>query len=344
MARIAHALEKAFPRAQFVIVPGNNDDPCGDYRAAPGDAYFKYLAHLWAPLVNRNGAAPQFERSFAQYGWYTARLPLHGVHIIALDSVYWSIVYRPCSGAQPGAPQRERQWFAQQLRSLPAGTRAIVVMHIPPGVDAHSTLLTHRLLVVPFWRDQSAVAFTHVLQANSDRIAFAIAGHEHRNDFRLFGGVPMLIAPAVSPVYHNNPSFVELDTASDGSLRDYRLFSYDEESGVWQRGDSFDSVYGVSGFSARSLASIHARLRDDEGLRVRWARFFQAGSDDRDITTGTWRTYWCAQTQLAGAFIPCAGLQDRVQILPIAAGIAAAVVVALLALLAVRLGRARRRA
>src|SRR5579884_1808783 len=31
-ARIAHAFDTAFPHAQFVIVPGNNDDPCGDYR------------------------------------------------------------------------------------------------------------------------------------------------------------------------------------------------------------------------------------------------------------------------------------------------------------------------
>ncbi len=75
MARIAKTFDAAFPQAQFVIVPGNNDDPCGDYRATPGTRYFASLARIWEPLVNRNGAAPQFQRDFAEYGWYTARVP-----------------------------------------------------------------------------------------------------------------------------------------------------------------------------------------------------------------------------------------------------------------------------
>ncbi|HLI94806.1 MAG TPA: metallophosphoesterase [Candidatus Baltobacteraceae bacterium] len=343
MARIAHAFDHAFPHAQFVIVPGNNDDPCGDYRATPGDAYFRYVAHVWAPLVNRNGAAPQFERTFGQYGWYAARLPLHDERVIALDTVYYSIVYRACSGGHPDAPQRQLRWLATQLRTLPAGTRAMLVMHIPPGVDAKSTLITHRLLVVPFWREQTAAAFVRVLRKYDARITLAIAGHEHRNDFRSFGGVPMLVAPAVSPVYDNNPSFAQLDVGNNGDLRDYTLFSYDEMDGGWERVDTFDRVYRASGFSARSLASIHARLRDDESLRRKWAQFYMARSVGSDITLGTWRTYWCAQTQFGPGFVPCAGLQRRVEVLPIAAGVAAAVLIAVIALLAVRLGRARRR-
>jgi predicted phosphodiesterase len=335
MWRIARAFDAAFPRAQFIIVPGNNDDPCGDYRVTPGTPYFAF--------VDRNGAAPQFERTFAQYGWYTARLPLRGVHLVALDSVYWSIVYRACGGEHPDAPQRELRWLANQLRALPKGERAILVMHIPPGVDGHSTLMTHRLLVVPYWREDAASAFTRLLQNAQGRIPFAIAGHEHRNDFRLFGGVPILVAPSVSPVYHNNPAFLELDVAADGTLNDYRMFAYDEFEDGWQNVNAFDSLYGVGAFSAGTLAWIHDRLRTDTTLRAMWARFFMSGSGYREITSGTWRTYWCAQTTLASAFIPCAGLQDRVQVLPIAAGIVAGAAV-LLAVLGVRLARARRRA
>ncbi|HKU69137.1 MAG TPA: metallophosphoesterase, partial [Candidatus Baltobacteraceae bacterium] len=140
MGRIVRTFNRAFPRAQFVIVPGNNDDPCGDYRATPGSPYFARIAHLWAPLVNRSGAAPQFEKTFAQYGWYEARLP-HGLRALAVDSVYWSIVYRRCAGYHPDAPQRELRWLAQSIDALPKTARALLVMHIPPGVDAQSTLL-----------------------------------------------------------------------------------------------------------------------------------------------------------------------------------------------------------
>lgn len=343
MARIAQAFDAAFPHAQFIIVPGNNDDPCGDYRATPGSPYFKYLAHLWAPLVNRNGGAPNFERSFAQYGWYTARLP-NGERAIALDTVYWSLVYRRCGNYHPDAPQRELSWFARTLDRLPASARAIVVMHIPPGVDGHSTLLTHRLLVVPFWRGDIAASFTKILARHSAAIPFALSGHMHRNDFRLLGNVPILLAPSVSPVYDNNPAFLRLDIDAEGGLQDYEPFIYDEFGGSWEREPGFDETFGANGFSVTAFTAVHERLRTDADARRAWARWFMAGAGYREISAGTWRTYWCAQTELAAGYVACAGLQRRVEVLPIAAGAAAVLVLAFAALLAVRLRRGRRRA
>jgi len=35
MRRVEQAFARAFPKAQFLITLGNNDDPCGDYRTAP---------------------------------------------------------------------------------------------------------------------------------------------------------------------------------------------------------------------------------------------------------------------------------------------------------------------
>lgn len=343
MGRIVRTFNAAFPRAQFVIVPGNNDDPCGDYRVTPGSPYFARIAHLWAPLVNRNGAAPQFEKDFARYGWYTARLP-HEMRVVALDSVYWSIVYRRCANYHPDAPARELRWLGQSLDALPKDARAVLVMHIPPGVDGQSTLLTRRFLIVPFLQQQYASAFVKAIGKRRQRIAFAIAGHVHRNDFRLFGGVPMLVAPSVSPVYDNNPAFLQLDVTSTGVLQDYTLFDYDEWPQAWESQASFDQTYGVPEFSASALAALHARLGSDPDLRARWGRMFMSGSGYRQIDSGTWRTYWCAQTELPNSFAACAGVQQRVALLPIIAGAAGAAVLALLAFLAVRLARARRAA
>lgn len=340
MSRIARTFDRAFPHAQFLIVPGNNDDPCGDYRATPGSPYFAYLAHLWAPLVNRNGAAPAFEKDFAKTGSYVARLP-GGLRAIALDSVYWSIVYRSCGNYHSDA-QRELAWFTQSLDALPAKSRAVVLMHIPPGVDAHSTLITHRLLVVPFMREDFAESFTRTLAHHAGVIAFAIAGHTHRDDFRSLGNVPMLLAPSVSPVYDNNPAFLRLDVGEDGTLQDYQPFFYDEWSGDWESESSFDQTFGVQAFTVPALTTIHERLRTDRDLRARWARWFMAGTGYREISSGTWRSYWCAQTELTPGYIECAGLRRRVELLPLAAGVAAVVLISL-AFLALRLGRARRR-
>jgi sphingomyelin phosphodiesterase acid-like 3 len=331
MQRIVTAFNAAFPRAQFVIVPGNNDDPCGDYRATPGDAYFKYIAHLWAPLVNRGGAAPRFERDFGENGWYTERLPGTRVQFIALDSIYWSIVYRPCTNASPNAPRKELQWLSHSLTALPANRRAVIVMHIPPGIDPYSTLLAHRLLVVPFLRPEASAAIVRVFAKDRSEIAFAVAGHMHHADFRIFGGVPMLLAPSISPVYDNNPAFMRLDVLANGTLQDYRTYEYGEDAQSWEDGGTFDESFGVTAFNGASLAQIHQRLSRDEALRQQWARLFVSGSGYRTITSGTWRTYWCAQTQLGDAFVSCAGLGRRLQLLPVAGGVAAAIVLALLA-------------
>lgn len=342
MTRMAHAFDAAFPRAQFVIVPGNNDDPCGDYRATPGSPYFRQFARVWAPLVNRGGAAPNFERDFARYGWYSARLPIRGVRVFALDTVYWSIVYRRCANYHPDAPQRELAWLQRSLQRLAPVERAILVMHIPPGVDPTSTMLTQRFLVVPYWQQPKLNAFVRMVIAHDAQIPLAIAGHTHRSDFRLIASVPLLLAPAVSPVYQNNPAFLRLDVGAGGTLRDYTMFDYDPSSG-WQRENSFDRTFGVRDFTARSLAAIHTRLRADLDLRYTWSELFVSGSPYLVIDANTWRTYWCAQTELSAGFVACAGLQRRTQVLPVAAGVAAAIVIALLALLAVRLGRQRRR-
>ena len=329
MARIVQTFNAAFPRAQFVIVPGNNDDPCGDYRATPGDPYYAYLAHLWAPLVNRNGAAPDFERDFATYGWYSARLPGKAVNVIALDSVYWSFVYRSCSGIHANAPQRELQWLGQSLATM-RDARVIVVMHIPPGDDAMSTLETHRLFVVPFLQPQATATLLGILHRYGSTISFVITGHVHRSDFRLLGGVAMLVVPAVSPVSYSNPTFLRLDIGANGTLRDYTPFYYDFRTREWNNAVSFDRAYGVTSFSPSALAAIHQRLGTDDDLQGRWANIAVSNSGYSDVNSRTLRVYWCAQTEVGERFSNCSGVRRRIQTVIIAFIVAAAVVVAAL--------------
>ncbi|HTA37866.1 MAG TPA: metallophosphoesterase, partial [Candidatus Acidoferrales bacterium] len=50
MRTIERGFEQAYPKAQFAIVLGNNDDPCGDYRSPIDGSYLKELVNIWAPL------------------------------------------------------------------------------------------------------------------------------------------------------------------------------------------------------------------------------------------------------------------------------------------------------
>jgi sphingomyelin phosphodiesterase acid-like 3 len=341
MRSVEQSLAKAFPRSQFLVVLGNNDDPCGDYRSAPGSAYQKSLAKLWEPLVNRNHAAPDFGASFPQ-GYYSATLPLPALRAVALDDVYWSVLYGEC-GKIAGDPSRaELDWLARTLAHTPKGTRALLVMHVPPGIDADATIITHRLMVIPYLRSNHEERFLAIVRARAKDVAFALAGHEHRNDFRLFGGIPFLIVSSISPVYDNNPSFLRLNVEPDGTLRDYTAYAYDASRRTWSPEFDFDHVYGTQDFTAATLQAAHARIEDDRRVRAAWESGYMAGAPNGVIDESNWRTPWCAQMQNGRAFSECAHLRRRLLVLPIAAGLLLIVVVAAIVLIITRLGGRRR--
>ena len=342
MQRIANAFNQTFPNAQFIIVLGNNDDPCGDYRASPGTAYLAQLAKIWAPLVNRHGAAPHFVRDFSNLGAYTAQLPLRGLRAIAMDDVYGSLLYRSC-GRSAGDPSRAQlQWLAHSLESAPAGSRSVVVMHIPPGVDPSSTLLAHRFLIVPYLRADWQTDLLRTLAQHRESIAFGIAGHQHRNAFRLPSGVPMLIAQSVSPIYGNNPGFLLLQVSPNGTLHDYRQYGYDEETASWMQDLDFDRTFDAHAFTAPELAILQKRIASDQSVRAAWAAGQVNGSRHRDINASTWRVFWCAQSMFGPGYARCAGAQNRAALLPVAAGVVAALLILGVFVFGIWLARRRR--
>ncbi|MFN2448340.1 MAG: metallophosphoesterase [Candidatus Baltobacteraceae bacterium] len=320
MSDIARAFNTAFPRAQFVLALGNNDDPCGDYRAAAGTPYLSAVARAWEPLVNRHGASPAFARDFSNTGYYTALLP-GGVRMVVLDDVYWSLFFRPCRrGVNAGNAQMG--WLDQTLRSLKPGESAVPLMHIPPGVDAVSTLLAQRFVIVPYWRADARVRFTRELARFASRIPFALAGHTHRTDFRLAGSTPLLIAAAISPIYSNNAAFMTLAVGARGALENYHVFSFDPRSGDWQQTFAFNRAYGVHGFNLKDVLRVHERIESDPALRRVWELSTVSNSDAWYSVRASWTAHWCAQTAVGGQYSACAGDQRRTAVLPVLAGMA----------------------
>ncbi|MDQ2992571.1 MAG: metallophosphoesterase [Candidatus Eremiobacteraeota bacterium] len=229
MRRIADAFDRAFPRAQFVLAVGNNDDPCGDYRVGSDTTYLERLAAIWTPLVNRGGVAPGFAQQFARGGYYTVALPGH-TRAIVLNSVLWSWRAEECSPFPPGSGADEMQWLAKTLAEREPGERLFIAMHIPPGVDAYSTSLIQGIAVVPFLAHDSNQAFISTVARYRERISAIVAGHEHSDDKRIVGGVPLLVVSSISPIYGNAPSFDALDVNVRGiaHLRTYAL-----KNGAW---------------------------------------------------------------------------------------------------------------
>ena len=309
MTALAKRFDAAFPHAQFVIALGNNDSACGDYLAPVGGPFLAATAKAWAPLVNRRGAAPDFAARFARDGGYAARLPLPGLRIVVANDVFESLRYgASCAQSQNGAAQTLAR-FRSDLRAAGPRDRNWVLFHIPPGIDAFSTNLTHHLAVVPFLRPNARESLDAAIGDAGDRVVLAIAGHTHKFAYRILSGagripVPMLLVPSISPIFYNGPSFLELTIANDGTVS--RVVETSYFAGSWQVAGDLGKL-GVRRFSALELASLQARLAHDSALRTAFSHLYSGGGPP-EINEGNWRSYWCAAANFsASAFKACTG-------------------------------------
>ena len=206
---IAHAFDRVFPHAQFILTLGNNDSNCGDYGVGPNSPFLRDVARAWAPLVNRANAAPSFLQTFPRDGFYTATLPVGKIHAVIIDDVFWSPRYR--SGCGP-ASDASTAMLKQLDHALPRSTqRSWLFLHIPPGIDAFSTThLTHRLAVVPFLDPLPRAELVAIAGDPARHVALIVAAHTHKFAYRIVNAsgadpVPMLLVPAVSPMFGNAP-------------------------------------------------------------------------------------------------------------------------------------------
>jgi len=294
MASIARQFGRTFPRARFLIALGNNDDPCGDYRSSYASPYLRALAKIWAPLVDRNDAAPGFARDFSTDGAYVAALPIANLRVVVVNSVYWS--WRANAACSPAAAGNvEFAWLDRTLAATPAGERNLIVMHVPPGIDGYSTAFVHGAVTVPFLHPADSARLIAALANPGNRVDAALAGHAHELELRALDDVPMLVVPSISPIYGRAPSFFVATMAANGTLADYTAEIYDYATASWRSAYDFNRVFGVHGIDARSIAAIHARMTG--GWRPPAA-----------IQTSTDRYARCAQTEMTAArFDACTG-------------------------------------
>lgn len=291
---IAQRLDRAFPHAQFILALGNNDSGCGDYALAPDATFLRAVAAAWGPLINRRGAAPGFMRTFVRDGFYTATLPVAGLHAIVLDDVYWSPRYHAACGKGGNVVNASFTEVESALRATPG--HLWVLFHIPPGVDTFSTaLISKRTVIVPFMRPDLRDRFTADL--SDKHIALAVAGHTHKFAYRVIDAtgpnpVPMLLVPAISPIFGNKPAFLTADVTGDGSLRHVEVTSF--KRGRWIDIGGMRSL-GVDAFTGKALVDLQARLGANPSLRPAFERLYNAGAPS-EINERNWPIYWCAAT------------------------------------------------
>lgn len=307
MVELARRFDAVFPHAQFVIALGNEDSDCGDYGIAPNSAFLRVVTKAWAPLVNRHGAAPDFERTFPRDGFYTARLPIPGVRAVVVDDAFWSPVYHNGCGRGDPTPGTVAELVAALSPNL--AERRWLVMHIPPGTDVSSTMrLTRHLAIVPFLRPDPREALISSISDPARHVELVVTGHIHRFGYRIVAAesaapIPVLVSPAISPIYGNASSFLTADVAPDGRIRN--LEEHSRVDGRWRDIGGLRDL-GVSEFSGSALVGFHRRLAHSANLRAAYFRLYVGGVSLRDMDESNWRSYWCAATEFtATGFRDC---------------------------------------
>jgi sphingomyelin phosphodiesterase acid-like 3 len=300
MAFLAFEFNARFPRAQFVITIGNNDGYCGDYRSTPDSQFLAHMAQAWAPLVDRNRAAPDFVRTFETGGYYTATLPTRVPgKIVAVNSVVWSAIYENGCGVRGSDPGRDEFSWLKLAAAPPPGGYRWFLSHIPPTIDAYDSVQAH--LPIGFLHDRDAAQLLDLIVNAPGHTPEAIVGHTHHSSFAIFGqgpgAVPGLVLPSISPVQGNNPAFVAATVEqSTGRILDASTYALllGASSPVWTRLYSFRSAYGLTAFDAPSLEMLQADLIADRRIRASFSAYYTSFSLHGGIDPATWAWYWCA--------------------------------------------------
>jgi hypothetical protein len=176
-----------------------------------------------------------------------------------------------------------------------AAERVWLLYHIPPGLDGYATLRQGSCpdTMIPMWDEAHAGAFFALLRRYADIVPASFAGHTHMDDFRLIGDAGgryafVLITPAVSPIFGQNPGF--------------RIASYDDEGGIvdqtthglanlpqasfasggaqpeWRTEYSFTRLWSLPRVDLPSLGRLYSLITDVPEERERWRVVFPVSS------------------------------------------------------------------
>jgi sphingomyelin phosphodiesterase acid-like 3 len=309
IAYLALEFNAAYPGAQFVITLGNNDGYCGDYASTPESPFLAHMVQAWAPLVNRNGRAPDFSETFWHAGYYVASLPLRAPsQAVIVNSVYWSTKYTNMCGlpnTNPGAT--EMDWLRATVNAPFVGNR-VFLTHIAPGMDPYASMKSGK--PVSLLHDAETQQLIDILAGANAHASALIAGHTHHPSFEIVGQssgapVPMMVVPSISPVQANNPAFSVVDVSADtGAIADFTTYALHlpllgaPAPATWSREYAFDAAFGLNAFDATNLATLQMYLAGDPVKRASYVAYYNSQSPVGSIDAAGWPWYWCSDVNL----------------------------------------------
>jgi sphingomyelin phosphodiesterase acid-like 3 len=325
MQFLALQLRKRYPSTKVFLTPGNNDDECGNYSIEAGGRFLHDTADLVRNLAHGDD---QMRASWESLGSFEVAHPtLRGVRIISLNSIFFSEKYQAekfndnCAVVPSGGPKEAFAWLEARLSEAEAAHQKVWLMfHIPPGVDGFSTVEQYQNVakgkpageqvctsaIVPMWVPEWTSRFDSLLEKYRTTVTVALAGHTHTDDFRVIDSSSsdppyVLINPAISPIYNQNPAFRTATYSKDGSLLDASVYyltnlTYASSTtpGEWQVEYTFSKQWKMSRIDGANLAALYGRIKSDENARNQWMKLYNTSSSAAYLPAGATPGLTCA--------------------------------------------------
>ena len=183
-------------------------------------------------------------------------------------------------------------WLERNLAAAAQANQKVWLMfHIPPGIDGYASAMKHQTQVrsgeadnatacgnaiVPMWVPAWTAQFDTLLARYHSTVVAGFAGHTHSDDFRLIGDEGkerrfILINPAISPVYQQNPGFRVVSYRSNGTVTDqstYYLTNLKSASnklkGRWKREYTFTRKWKTRELNAASLGRLYSEVTESD--------------------------------------------------------------------------------
>ncbi|RDD47884.1 Acid sphingomyelinase-like phosphodiesterase 3a [Trichoplax sp. H2] len=259
-------LVEAFPATPVFPAIGNND-MIGDYIIPVNSQWYETIFSMWSALIlcpfcpDRLRPITSFNairETFLQGGYYKVEIYDGKLAIISLNTLYWDTeaLKRSSIPAEKffHAADQQLAWFRLQLEIASNKSQSVIIEgHVPPGVD---TYLGSKKNYVHYWFDNYTDIYTHYVASLYPHVIMGqFFAHMHKDDFRLlrdYNGMSsfMLLAPSISPIYSNNPSFRMLMVdKKEWKLLDYIQYYLDMDLTTaynqteWAEGYRFSTNY-----------------------------------------------------------------------------------------------------
>ena len=318
---IVNAIETTFPNATLFPTLGNNDSFCGDYEIETPGSFLTRTASIWQEHLKGLIDVQDFNTTYKKGGYYSAKSPVNPKHkIISLNTVMLSVKYMKnqnfCGQTidtvkNKANAKAQFDWLEAELKKAQINNEKVWLMyHIPPGMNAYSSYSDskadrHNPMGAPYYGSDYNETYLELIKKYQPIITAQLGGHSHMDNFIVINGdrVPQSfvhISPAISPVYQNNPGFLEYKFNPKSTImKDYDVHGFQDVSTAktanWSKEYTYSTTYNQKSLTPMALQSVYQNFMADPEAKKRYIDYYVVEDTvNSSIDDNNWPFYFCA--------------------------------------------------